>query len=144
MTTDERNPLLELSTLAPERPFIVIDDRKYEFNVPEDFGILEIAAMAREETELRSLEAIDDAEAQSPVVVNRIVELLDTGVRRALREPGEIVDKLRDHQKLAIVDAFTRSVRTTTTAPNRASRRTRSTTPSSSRRSARRSAPATG
>ena len=44
MTT---KPILDLSTLEPERPTVLIDGQAYELAVPGDFGLAEQARLAR-------------------------------------------------------------------------------------------------
>jgi hypothetical protein len=131
-------PLLELSTLAPERPFIVIDENRYELAMAEDLGLVEVAEMTRAEKEVAELQASDLDDLTAP---KRAAELLLQMTRRILRAPDEVIVRLTDFQRLAVCNAFTRSVRGTTPAPNRARRRTGAR---SSRTSAPSTAPTTG
>lgn len=38
---EEDKPLLEINTLAPKRPFVTIDDKRHDFRLTREFGLLE-------------------------------------------------------------------------------------------------------
>lgn len=139
MTTTAAEPLLSLSTLAPERPFITIDGARYELAVPDDFGLTETAAILRAEEGMKSLGDTNDEAAVEAAKTH-----LRTVTSRVLRAPPEVIAKLRDFQCLEVVEAFTRAVgKMSTRTPNRATRR-RQTGATSSRASRASSAPTTG
>lgn len=46
--TNGRRPLLEISTLAPDRPYAQIDDVRYDFRLTREFGAVEHQAFSRD------------------------------------------------------------------------------------------------
>lgn len=45
---EERKPLLEISTLAPERPVVTIDDIEHQFRLMQDMGAIEHQQFTRD------------------------------------------------------------------------------------------------
>ena len=99
-------PILHLNTL--DRPVISIDKRDYPVMLREDFGLLDllhIDRMARTVNDVRAkpVDEITDAD------VTRMGEALDQFVRTVMPDvPPEVFSRLKDGQKLRIVEAFTR------------------------------------
>lgn len=124
-TDNGKKPLLELSTLAPERPHILIDGKRYEMAVPEDFGLIEQARFARLSRQVnemglsQSLDSLDEEQAE------RVSGLLREMVASVLPGiPGEMLDKLTDQHALRIVEVFTKAVGPRTPSNRKARRRT--------------------
>lgn len=108
-------PLLSLST--PNRPFLTIDGQPYELAVPDDFGLVEVNRL---QGILARLNAIRPrADELSEAEVASLVEILRVGAALTLRAPAEVLERLTDRQRLAIIDAFA------TASTNRATRRRR-------------------
>lgn len=110
-------PLLDLSTL--ERPTISIDKEDYLLMRPEDFGLRESVRIDRLRHELHDV--MSRPENLSDEDVLTVAGALDDLVRMILPDvPLEVFAKLRDGQKLRIVEAFstlvTPGVRATPTA----------------------------
>lgn len=122
-TGDSKKPLLELSTLAPERPHIVIDGERYEMALPQEYGLLEQARMQRFQREAL---AAQEAIRRSPGDVGeemaaRMSDMLRGMVAIVLPAlPEEVAAKLTDAHRLRIIEVFTRAVSPT---PNRQARR---------------------
>jgi hypothetical protein len=136
--------LLDLSTLEPERQTIRIDGEVYELALPGDFGLAGQARIARLQRLTSGLVAVDDDMTDDQVDV--MVGAVDALVTMIVRGLGaETLAKLRDHQKLAIIQAFLPAAPTATASPQ-PSRRARppSTGGKSSRGSTGSTAPATG
>lgn len=99
-------PILDLNTL--DRPVISIDKRDYPVMLREDFGLLDllhIDRMAHIVNEVRGKAVDQVTEAE----VERMGEALDHFVRLVMPDvPPEVFARLRDGQKLRIVEAFTR------------------------------------
>jgi phage terminase large subunit-like protein len=142
-------PILEFSTLAPERPKILIDGELYELRVLADFGLLEQSRLSRLMVEGRELERIVEAapppastgdattdaalaalDAVGEAEAKRVNTLLDESIELILRAPADVRARLSEIQKRQIIEAFTPTVGAATpTATN--GRRTR-TSPSTS------------
>lgn len=144
-------PLLDLTTLAPDRESIFIDGQPYELIAPREASLRENAIIDRCRRALNLVsEQVDktltpEKRKQADKV---ITAALATAVRVLVPDaPDDVLAKLNDNQRLAIVQAFTRAARQKreATPVNRAERRrSRSTTGSSSPASAGSTAPMTG
>ncbi len=133
-------PILELSSLQPTRPFIRLDGVAYDLRVSGDFGIRELARynyLTREAEALQSeaSDTISDDQAE------RLTRLLSEAVAIVWMAPPEIRDKLTDEQRLSVIAAFARTV---SRAATPAKRKSRSTSANSRRASARATASVTG
>ncbi len=97
-------PLISLSTLAPERPTIAIDGTPYELALPEDFGLKEQAQLRKLHRQIAPIQSKDDPTDDEIAIMaqalDRLVGLVLPGLPEAVR------GKLRDAQKLAILQAF--------------------------------------
>lgn len=99
--------LLDLETAETERPFLTIDAKKYDVNTTDDLGITalaKISAIGKRIAKIMGkgdLTEADASEAQKnmTLVVNLIVVDL----------PADIEAKLKDGQKMAIINAFTKT-----------------------------------
>lgn len=100
-------PLLELSTLVPERPFIRVDGLPYDLRTSGDLGLVEIAQVTRLEARSRALMAEADPSAD---VALEAARLLREAVRVVLMAPAEVVDRLNDTQCLAVLTSFTQTI----------------------------------
>ena len=110
-------PILDLSTL--EQPTISIDKQDYSLMRPEDFGLRESVRLER----LRKIVAavMNQTGEIADEDVLAMADALDELVRMVLPGlPDDVFGKLRDGQKLKIVEAFstlvTPGVRATPTA----------------------------
>lgn len=98
-------PLLELSTLSPERPNIVIDGTAYELAVPSDFGLREQARLLRLQ---RAVEPLQGADDPSDEEVEAAAQALEEITRLLVRgAPAEVLARLTDGQRIQIAQAFT-------------------------------------
>lgn len=102
-------PLLDLSTLDPvDRPFILIDAVRYEYNVPADFGIQALNRLDQMVAAVNAMQPRPDASGTlSEEDATALSAALLTVVQHVLRAPAEVIEKLTDVQRLAIVAAFT-------------------------------------
>jgi hypothetical protein len=146
MTT---TPLLDFSTLAPERPKIRIDGQMYELSLMSDFGLVAQSRISRLMTEAAELEqAIIDrppaqptgnAEADAAIAslgavgedeAERAMHLLDDIVEIILRAPDDVRARLNEAQKRQLLLAFTAAVAAAT--PTRTKSRRTLPSPSTS------------
>jgi hypothetical protein len=110
-------PLLDLSTL--EQPTISIDKQDYSMMRPEDFGLREGVRLERLRKTVAGVMNQTGEIADEDVLA--MADALDELVRTILPDlPADVFAKLRDGQKLKIVEAFstlvTPGVRATPTA----------------------------
>ncbi len=97
-------PLISLSTLAPERPTIVIDSIPYELALPDDFGLKEQAQLRKLHRQIEPIQSKDDP---SDDEISLMAQALDRLVGMLLPDlPESVRGKLRDGQKVAILRAF--------------------------------------
>jgi hypothetical protein len=109
--------LLDLSTL--EQPTISIDKQDYSLMRPEDFGLRESVRLERLRKTVAGVMTQTGEIADEDVLA--MADALDELVRTILPDlPANVFAKLRDGQKLKIVEAFstlvTPGVRATPTA----------------------------
>ena len=110
-------PILDLSTL--EQPTISIDKQDYSLMRPEDFGLRESVRLERLRKTVAAVMNQTGEIADEDVLA--MADALDELVRMVLPGlPDDVFGKLRDGQKLKIVEAFstlvTPGVRATPTA----------------------------
>ena len=99
-------PLLDLSTLAPVRPVILIDGEQYEIAVIEDFGAVElfrVQQLGQQATALGRTRTKDYTE-QTAIDIS---ENLSSQIRLIVLDmPDEVLIKLTDQQKAQILSVF--------------------------------------
>lgn len=105
--------LLDLSTLAPERPVVAIDGAAYEMLVPDDLGLLVQTRLERLQRKVQAL--VDQPTSEDETENDSQVEALEDALHEAVSIllpdlPTETRNKLRDNQCLAIMQAFTAAV----------------------------------
>lgn len=132
MTT---TPLLDFSTLAPERPKIRIDGEMYELSLMSDFGLVAQSRIGRLMSEAAELEqaVIDqpppeptgNVEADAAIAAlgavgedeaRRAMRLLDEIIEIILRAPADVRARLDESQKRQLLLAFTAAVEAATPA----------------------------
>jgi hypothetical protein len=98
-------PLLEMSTLAPARPTVKIDDELYELRLLQhDFSADE---HARFRTDLDEFETLWDEEKRSKSKAQRMSMLLKRLVNQVVIDlPAAVERKLSDEQKRSLVVTF--------------------------------------
>lgn len=87
----DRQSLLKITTLAPERPVITIDDVDHEMRLMQDFGATEHHEFTRDSRrydELWNQEKLNKGEQQ------QLEQLLDRLFRRALVDPAALSKQL--------------------------------------------------
>jgi hypothetical protein len=95
--------LLELTTDAPERATIKVDGKEYQLRAREDLGLKEDAEFRR------TMKEFGDGGPDTDWP--KMARLLDGLVRTAVLDiPDEVLAKLKDVQKVRIVEAFTKEV----------------------------------
>lgn len=97
--------LLDLSTVDPERPLVAIDGVSYEMQLPDDFGLVELARLQRLQRKVADImghtDDLSDGDVQS------MAAALDGFATLVLPSvPTDVRAKLRDAQKMAIIEAF--------------------------------------
>ena len=137
-------PLLTLETLEPQRPFLTIDGTAYDLAVLADFGLVEQARLARLMAEAASIDTANTAAgADAPltreqeVLADRAIALLNEAVAMVLRAPADVLAKLSQPQKIAILNAFLPTVQSMA-APKLPADHRRPSTSAGSRRPSRR------
>ncbi len=108
-------PILELSTLVPDRPIIKIDGQSYEMAVYEDLSFKDEALLKKAGRML-----VEASKAEDPT--NEQFDELAQLVNRSLRVvvpgiPDDVFHKLPDGHKVQILMAFTRAARRTILSP---------------------------
>lgn len=99
--------LLDLSTLQPERPTITVDGESYELAVPDDFGLAEQAKLTRLQKAINAVRGKDGDLTDEDVA--GMIGALDQLVMMLLPAlPADVLGKLRDLQKVEIVQLFFR------------------------------------
>ena len=100
--------VLTFDTLI-ERPTVAIDGVEYDMALPDDFGILALAKIDRMQRDLGLLMARPDDLTDREL--ERIAGILDGLTALVLPDvPDERRGRLRDAQKLAVVQAFQREM----------------------------------
>jgi hypothetical protein len=126
MTT---KPLLEFSTLEPERPLIRIDGADYHLAILSDFGLqaqsriarlmAEGAELEQEVSAIPPPEPTGNADADAALMAlsaipeaaaDRTMALLDEVIDMILLAPPEVRARLNEVQKRLVVEAFTPTV----------------------------------
>jgi hypothetical protein len=101
-------PLLELTTVDPTtRPFVEIDGERYDLAVSADFGILDYARLDALVDRLNALRDSATADTLTPDQVDALAGVLRDGAAMVLRAPADVLDRLNDTQRFAVVQAFT-------------------------------------
>jgi hypothetical protein len=99
--------ILDLSTLV-ERPTVRIDGVEYTMSVPEDLGLRDLTTVERLRNRVNKVMAKEDV---TDADVETVARALETMVRIILPElPGEVLARLSDVKRLAIVNAFRQAV----------------------------------
>lgn len=105
-----RKPLLEITTLAPERPTVVIDEVEHEFRLLQEFGATEHQEFTREVARYDELWGADRLKRVDQEKMGRLVDRL---VDRVLVDPARLREQLGDRLsgaiKREIVVTFTRA-----------------------------------
>ena len=102
--------VLDLSTVEPARPLIRVDGAVYELAVWGDFGLAQrtrLRQLQRRMLELTTALSADDAREDD---ARALVDTLDRIVAMVVRDlPSDVIARLDEEQKAAIVQAFTRA-----------------------------------
>ncbi len=98
-------PILDLQTVAPAKPTILIDSKPYEIHLMGDYGIEEQHVISREQAEFDRLWETDPKDLKREEK-KRLGLILDRLVRKALDAPSEVIDKLNDEQRKEVVQVF--------------------------------------
>jgi hypothetical protein len=105
--------LLDLDTLT-ERPFVLIDQVKYELRTPEELSVLEHRRLGKIGARLDVIEQLEDASEEDEQEYDQLLKTL-TG--RVLLAPDEVKARLKTAQCVAVAVAFTRLRLTTSPSP---------------------------
>ena len=107
-------PILELSTLAPERPKVRIDGVEWEIAVQTDFGLVAGNHLKRLHKPMSDyLTTVDDNPTDE--VVDAMVAALSSFTLLVVRDATpELVASLTENQQLSIVEVFTSAAGWTT------------------------------
>lgn len=107
-------PVLDLGSLNPERPFIRIDGESYRFRVDMDLDLAHLAKIERARERIGDL--YDDAAKAGRTKANpeqaaEVDELLAEAVRLVMYDeiPESALAALAPAQRLAVVDSFTKA-----------------------------------
>lgn len=105
--------VLTLDTLV-ERRTVIIDKIPYELTGPAELSLLDFHRLAKTSDRVAQL-LLRERELEENEIVE-LLEKLDGFVSKVLAAPPEILAKLTETQKLAVLKAFT-MLQTTTPAP---------------------------
>jgi len=106
--TTAAKPALDLGSLDPVRAFVRIDGSDYRYRADMDLDLVHLAKIERIRQRLNGLnEEAEPGPERSQILADAITE----GVGLIMLDPipGEVLGKLNDVQRLAILDAFTRA-----------------------------------
>ncbi len=123
-----KQPVLSLSTLAPDRPIIEIDGKKYEVAVTGDLDLVESSKLKALEPSLTAFYSVKgDNHSQKSleemsVTFTPFVELI---VRDCAKS---VTDKLKDSQRMAIINVFTNAAAGNVRKPKPATAKRKRTT----------------
>lgn len=90
----EREPILKLTTLAPERPYADIDSVPHEFRLLQEFGSAEHQQWTRDSRRYDELFGREKALTRPEKVM--MERLLDRLFRQALIDPDALLAQLKD------------------------------------------------
>ena len=105
MATGDKTPVLDLSTIAPIRPVVRIDGDDYEVALSSDFGLVDNHRLEELRKPMAAY-ASGDSEDQETVEAMAAALKEFTGMVLRGSEP-ELLDKLTEGQRLAIIQVFT-------------------------------------
>jgi hypothetical protein len=115
--------LINLDTLAPDRPTVRIDGQSYQLKRAEDFGLQDWAEFQLLQSKAGYLEAIATGQ-ENPEDVADLSKMLRTMVRMVVLDaPDEVLERLNDAQRLALLQAFVGATKAPASPRNRAARR---------------------
>ena len=101
-----KEPVLSLSTLAPDRPIIEIDDTHYEIAVTGDLGLVESHKLDALQPSMLAFSEIKGPPSQD--ALEEVADTLKSFVALIVLECDEsVIDKLNDGQRMAIVNVVT-------------------------------------
>lgn len=145
MASSTARPILDLGALEPERSHVRIDGADYRYRADMDLDLVHLARIERIRQRIAELYTEAErtpAQIADPARAELVADMIREGVQLVMFDPipGDVLDKLNDVQRLAILDAFTRA---TSRAASRTSSKARpakagakaSTSPRSSRAS---------
>ena len=125
MAPSKKPPVLSLSTLAPDRPVIEIDNEKYEIATEGDLGLVNSGRL----DELRpTMVAFSNIKGnkRTPKVLADMSDAFKTFVELIVRDCDKsVTDKLNDSQRMAIIGVFTDVTTVNVTEPKPKSRTSR-------------------
>ena len=122
--SDTKDLALSISTAAPKRKRISIDDAEYELATTDDLELKESLVLGQAGKRVQKCMQGEISDAG----VEEIQTLLDQVVRRVvIALPEEVFAKLRSVHKVAIMEAFNEAAR-----PGEASQQTPTSPPDSS------------
>lgn len=111
-------PILSLDTLEPPRPTVRIDGEPYELALLSDFDLLQRARLSRllddvgaiqreaaKEQTKRAFNALSENHAR------RLEKILDEAIDMIVRAPAAVLRRLHNDQELAVIAAFTPTLR---------------------------------
>lgn len=98
--TNGRKPLLQINTLAPDRPFAEVDDVRHDFRLLQEFGPIEHQEFTRDSTRYDELWRQD--EPLNAAAKKRMSSLLDRLVEQVLVDPAALTKQLGERLTGAI------------------------------------------
>jgi len=103
-------PLLDLSTLAPTRPAIRIDGVEYELSVIADFGAVGLYRLESLALAAEKINTTKRKDYTEQTAIDLSVNLSSQVKLIVLELPDDVLDKLSDSQKGAILTVFSQAV----------------------------------
>ena len=110
--TPAADPVLDLGSLDPVRPFLRIDGEDYRFRVDMDLNLVHLAKIERIRERIDQLDKVarkSKAQHANPDQAEEVSQALREGVDLVMYDeiPAAVMGKLNDIQRLAIVEGFT-------------------------------------
>lgn len=92
-------PITKINTVDFERNCIEIDGEKYEIAHPDEFSLEEQIKLSQMGKKLKNMADISTTE------IDQVSKAFERVFKRVLLAPEEVIKKLREGHKMAIVDA---------------------------------------
>lgn len=105
-TPPRKTPLLDLDAFA-EQPQARIDGTLYDLRMPDHLSIVEGVRIRKVAPRLEELQAKEVAGTLDEAEGEELSQILDGITRTVLVAPPEVLERLHDWQKIAVVLAFT-------------------------------------
>ena len=103
-------PILDLGSLFPDRPFIRVDGEAYHLRHEQDLNLTFLARIEKLRRRIADLQAVPEAEEDPEARAEEQSRVLHEAVALVMYDlPDEVLGKLNDVQCIAVMDSFARA-----------------------------------